>query len=399
MQFYRMDKILKFNCQYNFIYGGRASGKSYAMAEHLLDDYLKNGHEFVRLLRSYSYAKGIENYFAEVISNNPDKYEGIEVTFDRMNYYINGSPFGHCISLTTEQTTKSNQYPLVYNLLFEEFVAASVYDYADCSPEIELAHFKSVLSTVFRHREGKVWLVGNNMAVSNPYFDYFKIEPHKVKLGECKKFTYDLEYKKKKIPGASVAVEYVPIGFTDPNEIPFMQRIPDNEIATSGDLVASENVTDRFKGIKNEYGDLFAVYDKEENLYNCKGVSWLPDGKRFFILQDFSGDAYVIDETIPTKKRLKPREPLPEGCYTLGNCRPTPSPNISDVTGITVTSLLFCSPSCEYEFTKAAQKHKKNKELVRSCGFEGGYDTRTQEGRDSVHDLSVKRKHYIGNNW
>ena len=83
MKFYDGKQLLDKNCIYNFIVGGRASGKSYWLAKHLLKDYLEHGHKFVRVVRNLSFITGLENYFRVVESDMkeagelPDDYEGV----------------------------------------------------------------------------------------------------------------------------------------------------------------------------------------------------------------------------------------------------------------------------------------------------------------------------------
>lgn len=246
MKFYSMEKILEQHAEYNIIYGGRAAGKSYAMAKELLRDYIDNGAEFVRLIRSYSYSAGLNTYFQEVIEN--EKLD-VRVTYDHFNYYIDGEPFGYVFPLTMEHTKKSAQFPRVRNVLLEEFVAPCAMDYADGDPDLELEHFASALSTIFRHRSGRVFLIGNNMETSNPYFEYFGINGVQLRKGSLKVFQGTTEINGEKIPGARIAVEFVPIGYEKPDEVPVMMRIPNNQIATTGDTQEGENIATNITAI------------------------------------------------------------------------------------------------------------------------------------------------------
>lgn len=246
MKFYSMEKILEQRAEYNIIYGGRAAGKSYAMAKELLRDYIDNGAEFVRLIRSYSYSAGLNTYFQEVIEN--EKLD-VRVTYDHFNYYIDGEPFGYVFPLTMEHTKKSAQFPRVRNVLLEEFVAPCAMDYADGDPDLELEHFASALSTIFRHRSGRVFLIGNNMETSNPYFEYFGINGVQLRKGALKVFQGTTEVNGEKIPGARIAVEFVPIGYERPDEVPVMMRIPKNQIATTGDTQEGELIASNITAI------------------------------------------------------------------------------------------------------------------------------------------------------
>ena len=261
MKFYSMKKILEQRAEYNIIYGGRAAGKSYAMAKELLQDYIDNGAEFVRLIRSYSYSAGLNTYFQEVIEN--EKLD-VRVTYDHFNYYIDGEPFGYVFPLTMEHTKKSAQFPRVRNVLLEEFVAPCAMDYADGDPDLELEHFASALSTIFRHRSGRVFLIGNNMETSNPYFEYFGINGVQLRKGALKVFQGTTEVNGEKIPGARIAVEFVPIGYEKPDEVPVMMRIPKNQIATTGDTQEGENIATNITAIYSTCRGAFIGLDVPE---------------------------------------------------------------------------------------------------------------------------------------
>lgn len=70
MKFYNMRELVQQNADVNFSIGGRCSGKSYQMGKFLLNHWLETGKQFVRAVRSWMYAKGLENYFDEIISND-----------------------------------------------------------------------------------------------------------------------------------------------------------------------------------------------------------------------------------------------------------------------------------------------------------------------------------------
>lgn len=250
MKFYNMNQLISQNADINFSIGGRCSGKSYQMGKFLLNHWLETGKQFVRAVRSWMYAKGLENYFDEIIVNEETP---VQVRFKGNRYYIqrldeNGKPageeeiFGYCEVISTEQSKKSVQFPNVDIMFMEEFVAADPLDYACGSFEMEWFHFKSLVSTVFRKRDGKLFFVGNSMDVNNPYFEKFGVKPEKLKLGQIKVFQNEFEMGNKKIKGQKIAVEVVPIGWENLDEIPILLRLPENDIATSGEVTVPKDV-------------------------------------------------------------------------------------------------------------------------------------------------------------
>lgn len=402
MKYYNIKPIAAKGCEYNIIYGGRASGKSYQMGTYLLDDYLDNGHQFVRLIRSWGQGKGLDTYFQEIIDKDPVKYAGIkvELTQDKgFRYMCNGEVFGYVIPLSLEHNYKSNQYPDVVNVVFEEFVAPTPMDYLNGCGEDELRAFKSVLSTIFRHRSGRVWLVGNSMNTSNPYFEFFGIDGSSLKVGDLKKYTRMITIKGKSVPAASVAVEFVPIGYTDPNEVPIMMRLPDNEIAITGAIEESKNVTDKIHRVYNESGYMIGVVIDDLDPYRNPIFVWYGDsGMRYYVVQSYSGDFYICENGDPTPNDivLTPKDPTPE-MVCCADSRKVKSPNYVDETGVAANRVYFNSASSEFHYMTDAAKWIDNDKQIKRLGLVGGYDTSTQEGRDKVKQLAESKPGYIMN--
>lgn len=402
MKYYNIKPIAAKRCEYNIIYGGRASGKSYQMAEYLLDDYIDNGAQFVRIIRSWGQGKGLDTYFQELIDNNPKKYKGIKVELAQdkgFRYTCNGEIFGYIIPLSLEHNYKSNQYPGVVNVVFEEFVAPSPMDYLNGSGEDELRAFKSALSTIFRHRSGRVWLIGNSMNTSNPYFEFFGIDGSALKVGDLKKFTRMITVKGKSVPAASVAVEYVPIGYTDPNEVPIMMRLPDNEIAITGAIEESKNVTDKIKRVYNESGYMIGlVIDGVDPYFNPLFVWRGESGVRYYAVQTFDGDIYIAEDGAPgaCDIKLDYGDPDPEMLQT-GYARCVKSPNYVDETCASVNSIWFNSASTEFHYASDVQKWTENERLLKRYGLSGGYDTSTKQGREELKKIAENRDGYIMN--
>lgn len=402
MKYYDIKPIAAKGCQYNIIYGGRASGKSYQMATYLLDDYLDNGHQFVRLLRSWGQGKSLDTYFNEIIANDPKKYAGVKVELTNemgFRYLCNGEVFGYVIPLSLEYNYKSNQYPEVVNVVFEEFVAPTPDAYLDGNVEEEIRAFKSVISTIFRHREGRVWLVGNSMNTSNPYFELFGIDGSTLKVGDLKKYTRMITVKGKSVPAASVAVEFVPIGYTDPNEVPIMLRLPDNEIAITGAIEESKNVTDKIHRVYNESGYIIGVEIDDVNPYCNPIFTWDGDsGTQYYIVQTFSGDFYICESGDPTPNDivLTPKDPTPE-MVRCCDSRKVKSPNYVDETGVAANRVYFNSASSEFHYMTDVAKWLDNDKQIKKLGLVGGCDTSTQDGRNKLKQLAETKPGYIMN--
>ena len=387
MKFYSMRKILAKGAPYNIIYGGRASGKSYQMAKYLMDKFINEGKQFVRITRSWTQTMSLNDYFTEVASNECKdvKVQYVGEGRDR-GYYLNGELFGHIIPLSLEENYKSNQYPKVEDVLYEEFVCSSVDGYLDGNPSNELYHFRSVLSTVFRHREGRVWLIGNSMKTTNPYFEWLGIDGVELNVGDLKVYDTSVVIDGKVHKGARVAVEYVPIGYQNISEVPIMMRIPNNEVALTGATESLDNVLSDLSivdGINHVDIGLPIVTDYIGDTF--RSISWEWDNHNFIITQDTTGNTLVIelyDDDPPARcDIIDVSDVLNERILDL---RPITmfTPNISEMTGVMTKRLMFDNYATEVHFETACRNFSDSQKQIQRCGLTGGYDLNNPTEQD-----------------
>ena len=213
--YYRLDRILQENADYNLIVGERGNGKSYAIQEYILMRYFKNGGQFFLMRRWMEDVKdsSAQNFldgnlltkikdmsngrFTTVIYRNR-KY--IAVNFDDKGKPIidDSNTIGYVWDVSESERLKSQSFPRVENIVYEEFISLSERGYI--SDEITL--FLHIVSTIVRDRTNvKVWLLGNTVNPYNPFFNHFGIKGMELKQGE-------IWTKTDNITGCKVAVEF-----------------------------------------------------------------------------------------------------------------------------------------------------------------------------------------------
>ena len=116
--YYHLDKILSYNKIINFVIGNRGGGKSYAAKKWCIQGFLKNKKQFVYLRRYNTEFADIKNWFSDV----GKEYTDIEFNVDGGKFYINNEVAGYYMSLSTAQQHKSNSYPDVDKIIFDEFI-------------------------------------------------------------------------------------------------------------------------------------------------------------------------------------------------------------------------------------------------------------------------------------
>lgn len=238
MKYQTLKRIKKKNADYNIIMAGRDSGKSTAITRELIEDYKKTGHKFIRLFRRVSYYNTASTWFDEY--NEGGKfYSGDSIEFKDGNYYINGEVFGYTAIISLATRYKSNVYDTkIYTAVFDEYQEISPDSYVDG----EVKKFFSILTTVFRHRERRVWLLGNNDNESNkfnPYHRFFGIDIDRdnIRQGDIKVYKSD----KWKDP-AVIAFEFGQMAYESEIEIPKAERIDGNNVGTTGDFARPYDV-------------------------------------------------------------------------------------------------------------------------------------------------------------
>lgn len=187
-KYYSLSKIDSKNAHYNVIFGERSNGKTYAVLNKIVENYLKNGKEgaIIRRWQDDFKSKRGQMMFAALSSNGViEKLSG--GLWDHVDYYggrfymacyqvdeetgikksvKEDKPFCYAFALSAMEHDKSTAYPNVTTICFDEFITRDSY-FND-----EFVIFMNVLSTIARLRKDiKIYMLGNTV---NRYCIYFK---------------------------------------------------------------------------------------------------------------------------------------------------------------------------------------------------------------------------------
>ena len=194
-KYYSNENILKADCEYMLQLGERSNGKSYSDKWYCLkiawdekDPYTGEAisdYQFGYIRRWDIEIKGkeVEDYFSDLVLNdNGDRaiYDITGGAYDFVSVYqhhmyfaktdpetgrvIRGKEIGRCFAITQDTHYKSLAFPKIGRAIFEEFITDSGY------LEKEPKRLISIVSTIFRRRRGRVFLVGNTITRTCPYF-------------------------------------------------------------------------------------------------------------------------------------------------------------------------------------------------------------------------------------
>lgn len=169
--YYNPNKMLSYNRILNFIIGARGIGKSYSMKKYPINRFIKHGEQFIYVRRYKPELKKVGNYFNDISQEFPEhtfKIKGRE-------FHIDGKLAGWAIPLSSWQSEKSNAYPNVTTIIFDEFIREK--DNSGYLPN-EVTSLLNLMDTVFRDRENvRTICLSNAVSVVNPYFLYFGLVP------------------------------------------------------------------------------------------------------------------------------------------------------------------------------------------------------------------------------
>src|SRR6185312_15831287 len=144
--YYNPNKMLSYNRILNFIIGARGIGKSYGMKEYPIKRFIKHGEQFIYVRRYKPELKKVTNYFNDIKEAFPDN----DLKVKGREFWIDKKIAGWAIPLSTWQSEKSNAYPNVTTIIFDEFIREK--DNSGYIPN-EVDALLNLMDSVFRTRD------------------------------------------------------------------------------------------------------------------------------------------------------------------------------------------------------------------------------------------------------
>ena len=170
--FFDIHKILSYNALLNILIGERGCGKTFACSEFCVNQFIKKGNEFIYLRRFKSDLKeSVPKFFEALIKE--DRFKGHELKTKSNKFYIDNKLCGYALTLTQAQSIKSSNFPKVKYIVFDEFIIEGNAQHY-LQNEVE-NNFLSIVESVARLRDVKIFMLGNAVNLLNPYFIYFNL--------------------------------------------------------------------------------------------------------------------------------------------------------------------------------------------------------------------------------
>lgn len=188
---YNRSELLTHNGLFNFTIGGRGVGKTFNYKEWAIN----SNRQTVWVRR---YAEDIKaliadngNKFCSDLINAGKMDENIQYYVCDNILYINEEPKIYFVALSTARRLKSQSFPLVDKIIFDEFLEEETRTSAYLKNEVEL--FLGLYETINRLRTGedgrkdvRVFFLGNLSSFVNPYFSFWHITPFEKRFKKFK---------------------------------------------------------------------------------------------------------------------------------------------------------------------------------------------------------------------
>lgn len=170
--YFNFNRVYSYShCSTFILIGGRGIGKTTGFGLKSAINFFKKGEQFVYVRRYKSETNKSKDLFSKVLNNVTIKGLG----HGAYTYNYNKEIMGWCIPLTTGNSFKSGvDFSKVTMICFDEAILKrnSTYRYLND----EITAFFELVSTIARTRTNyKIFIMGNNADIFNPYFDYFNV--------------------------------------------------------------------------------------------------------------------------------------------------------------------------------------------------------------------------------
>lgn len=171
---YDKAQLLSHNKILNMVLSNRGGGKTFHFTRWGIDDFKKTGAQcvWVRRYQTEIDEMLLNGKFFDAVR---EYYPEDELTISGNTGLVNGEVAFYFIALSTSRQLKSNNYPLVNKIVFDEFIIDKG-RVTYLKSEVEV--FLDLYETVARMRDNvRAVLLANSITAVNPYFLFWNIRP------------------------------------------------------------------------------------------------------------------------------------------------------------------------------------------------------------------------------
>ena len=184
--FWDIKRTLTHNVLINIIVGNRGGGKSFGFKELAIDNFIKKKEQFGYIRR---YKDDLREPMIQFFKDIEYKYPDYEFKTDSKYFYIRlktsnenekwteDDIAGYGFTLSTANNKKSISYPNITLLGFDEFLLEKGNQmYLPNEPEKLLNLYETIARPGTDHKRVILFMLANNITVTNPYFLYWNLQ-------------------------------------------------------------------------------------------------------------------------------------------------------------------------------------------------------------------------------
>lgn len=173
-------KPWSYNCLFNFIIGNRGAGKTYGCLKFCIEQHkksVKKGEPW-EMLYVRRISSELENLTktrnGRLFNAVKNEFPGDELKAGSNILTCNDNIMGYAQPLSTASILKSDAFPNVKVIIFDEFIIDNTGTYHYLKDEVR--KFLDLYETVARMRDVRVFFLSNAVSIANPYFDFFHLD-------------------------------------------------------------------------------------------------------------------------------------------------------------------------------------------------------------------------------
>ena len=179
--FWNVRRTLSYNCLFNFVIGMRGVGKTFGSLDYAVEKHLKAKErgakwQFMYVRRMKTELDKLTTMRGARIFNalNKVKYKDHILKAESDILTCDKEVIGYAQALSTASILKSDSFPDVKLIIFDEFIIdnSGTYHYL----KDEVTKFFDLYETIARGRDVPVLFLSNAVTVTNPYFDFFHLD-------------------------------------------------------------------------------------------------------------------------------------------------------------------------------------------------------------------------------
>lgn len=184
--YWNPNRVVSYNCLYNFIIGPRGTGKTYGSLKRAIKRFLNSPEEHPS---QFMYVRRIKTELKKLTTANHGRlfdavakeFQGHKLEASGDVLYCDDKVMGYAVALSTASILKSDAFPFVTEIIFDEFIIDNTRTYHYLPDEVR--KFQDLYETVARpgsdpnRADVRVWFLSNAVTVNNPYFAEFHLAP------------------------------------------------------------------------------------------------------------------------------------------------------------------------------------------------------------------------------